>query len=56
MEKHHPPLGLLPGYRAITTRIRTQEINFRGDGICQVSESCGTRNSPDKCIDCGLCT
>jgi hypothetical protein len=42
-------------YRAITTRIRTSDIHVCGDGVCQISESCGTGFTPDSCMDCGPC-
>ena len=43
-------------YRPITTRIRPQDIYLCGDGICQVSESCGTGNTYSSCqADCGTC-
>ena len=42
-------------YRAMTTRIRKQDIFVCGDGVCQTSESCGVGLTPDNCIDCGLC-
>ena len=42
-------------YPAITTRIRPQDINVCGDGVCQISESCGTGLTPDNCMDCGPC-
>ncbi|MBN1204961.1 MAG: hypothetical protein JXB05_08555 [Myxococcaceae bacterium] len=42
-------------YRAITTRIRPVDVYVCGDGVCQISESCGTRFRPDNCMDCGPC-
>jgi hypothetical protein len=42
-------------YRAITTRIRILDLNICGDGVCQISESCGTGLTPDSCMDCGPC-
>jgi hypothetical protein len=43
-------------YRPITTRIRSTDIYSCGDGICQVTESCGTGSTPDNCgVDCGSC-
>ena len=42
-------------YPAITTRIRLSDINVCGDGVCQISESCGTGLTPDSCMDCGPC-
>ena len=43
-------------YRPITTRIRASDIYTCGDGVCQLSESCGTGTTPDSCAaDCGAC-
>jgi hypothetical protein len=43
-------------YPALTTRLRTEDIYTCGDGVCQVSEQCGTGNSYDSCqADCGRC-
>lgn len=42
-------------YRPMATRIRSQDIYHCGDGVCQVSESCGTELVPDRCRDCGPC-
>ncbi|ATB43224.1 hypothetical protein CYFUS_008704 [Cystobacter fuscus] len=42
-------------YRAITTRMRHDEVFKCGDGICQYTEQCGTRDTPDNCKDCGPC-
>ena len=43
-------------YRPITTRMRTQDIYRCGDGVCQVSESCGRGSRYDSCRqDCGTC-
>lgn len=42
-------------YRAITTRIRPLDIFVCGDGVCQISESCGTGLTPGNCRDCGPC-
>ncbi len=42
-------------YRAMTTRIRPVDIFVCGDGVCQVSESCGTGLTPGNCGDCGPC-
>jgi hypothetical protein len=42
-------------YRAITTRIRPMDIFVCGDGVCQISESCGTGLTPGNCMDCGPC-
>ncbi len=40
---------------ALTTRIRWQDVYTCGDGVCQVSESCGTGNEYNNCRDCGPC-
>ncbi|WP_224249961.1 hypothetical protein [Hyalangium gracile] len=43
-------------YQPLTTRLRSQDIYECGDGICQVTESCGTSNTYDSCqVDCGAC-
>ncbi|WP_224371813.1 hypothetical protein [Hyalangium versicolor] len=43
-------------YPALSTRIRPQDIYKCGDGICQISESCGTGKSAISCLaDCGPC-
>jgi hypothetical protein len=43
-------------YKAITTRIRPQDIYNCGDGVCQFTESCGTGGTYDNCyVDCGPC-
>jgi hypothetical protein len=42
-------------YRALTTRLRKEDIYRCGDRVCQVSESCGTGLTPDNCRDCGPC-
>jgi hypothetical protein len=42
-------------YRAITTRIRPLDIFVCGDGVCQMSESCGSGLTPGNCRDCGPC-
>jgi hypothetical protein len=42
-------------YRAMTTRIRPVDIFVCGDGVCQVSESCGAGLTADSCMDCGPC-
>jgi len=42
-------------YAAIGTRI-SPDIMYRcGDQVCQVSEHCGTGNTPNNCSDCGPC-
>jgi hypothetical protein len=43
-------------YVPLTTRIRPQEVYRCGDGICQVTESCGLGLSTTRCMqDCGTC-
>ncbi|MBM7117303.1 hypothetical protein [Archangium primigenium] len=43
-------------YPALTTRLRTEDLYTCGDGVCQVSESCGTGTEYDNCAaDCGAC-
>jgi hypothetical protein len=43
-------------YPALTTRLRKQDIYTCGDGVCQVSEKCGTGTEYDNCSsDCGRC-
>lgn len=42
-------------YRALTTRIKKSDVYVCGDGVCQISESCGTGLTPDNCRDCGPC-
>jgi hypothetical protein len=43
-------------YRAITTRLRTEDIYHCGDGVCQFTESCGVGAGYVQCtLDCGLC-
>jgi hypothetical protein len=44
-------------YLPVTTRLEPAAIYTCGDGICQVSESCGTGNAYNKCMaDCGTCS
>ncbi|MDY7231171.1 hypothetical protein [Hyalangium rubrum] len=43
-------------YRPLTTRIRNTDIYVCGDGVCQVTESCGTGMAMDNCMDCGPCS
>ncbi|WP_395853881.1 hypothetical protein [Cystobacter fuscus] len=41
-------------YKPLTTRIRLSDVNFCGDGVCQVGERKGTGYTADSCgIDCG---
>jgi hypothetical protein len=42
-------------YKPLTTRLRPQEVYDCGDGVCQISESCGTRSEYWQCKDCGPC-
>lgn len=42
-------------YASINTRIMHEVIYQCGDHICQLSESCGTGNTPENCKDCGPC-
>ncbi|MBE4750251.1 hypothetical protein G4177_18975 [Corallococcus sp. ZKHCc1 1396] len=43
-------------YRPITTRMLPQDIYRCGDNVCQLTEKCGTSNTPDSCAaDCGPC-
>ncbi|WP_375757608.1 hypothetical protein [Corallococcus exercitus] len=43
-------------YQALTTQLRPQDIYNCGDGICQVTESCGTGKTYDSCAsDCSTC-
>jgi hypothetical protein len=43
-------------YRPLTTRLRPEDVYSCGDGVCQLSESCGTSNQYYNCgLDCGPC-
>ena len=43
-------------YRALTTRLRPQDIFTCGDGVCQATESCGNGQTALSCkADCGKC-
>ncbi|MFP2908291.1 hypothetical protein ACLESD_25215 [Pyxidicoccus sp. 3LFB2] len=43
-------------YRPLVTRLREQDIHRCGDGVCQVTESCGNANWYNSCFaDCGRC-
>ncbi len=43
-------------YRPITTRLREEDIYYCGDGVCQISESCGDGTQYNNCLlDCGPC-
>jgi len=44
-------------YTPLTTRLRPSDISVCGDGVCQISESCGTGTQYNNCgADCGLCS
>jgi hypothetical protein len=43
-------------YQPLTTRLRAEDIYQCGDGICQITESCGSSNTAESCqADCGSC-
>jgi hypothetical protein len=42
-------------YKPLTTRILPADVYTCGDGVCQVSERCGTGLTPSNCADCGSC-
>ncbi|RKH50244.1 hypothetical protein D7Y23_13970 [Corallococcus sp. AB050B] len=43
-------------FQPLTTRVRDADLAACGDGICQVTESCGASNTYDACAaDCGAC-
>ena len=43
-------------YKVLTTRLRPSDVYTCGDGVCQVSEHCGTGQTADNCgLDCGPC-
>jgi hypothetical protein len=43
-------------YKPLTTRIRAQDVQRCGDGVCQQGESCGFGITADSCLlDCGSC-
>jgi hypothetical protein len=43
-------------YQPLTTRLQAQDIYTCGDGVCQVTESCGSSNTWNSCqADCGTC-
>ena len=43
-------------YRPLTTRVRDRDIYRCGDGVCQVTESCGVADWYNSCrADCGVC-
>lgn len=44
-------------YKALTTRLHPSDVYTCGDGVCQVSERCGTGQTADNCgLDCGPCS
>ncbi|HEX5750277.1 MAG TPA: pentapeptide repeat-containing protein [Archangium sp.] len=43
-------------YPAITTRVRQEDLYSCGDGVCQVTEHCGSGMTAGSCrLDCGSC-
>ncbi|RKG50536.1 hypothetical protein D7X30_37405 [Corallococcus sp. AB011P] len=43
-------------FQPLTTRVRAADLAVCGDGICQVTESCGASDTYDACAaDCGAC-
>ena len=43
-------------YRPLTTRIRPLSVYACGDGVCQLTERCGSGEIPESCLaDCGPC-
>ena len=43
-------------YKPLTTRIRAEDVNHCGDGVCQLGERCGFGITADSCLlDCGSC-
>ncbi|RKH58471.1 hypothetical protein, partial [Corallococcus aberystwythensis] len=43
-------------FQPVTTRVRDADVAVCGDGLCQVTESCGTSNTYNACAaDCGAC-
>jgi hypothetical protein len=43
-------------YQPLTTRFKKEDIYTCGDGVCQLTEHCGTGTTPASCkADCGLC-
>jgi hypothetical protein len=42
-------------YQPLTTRFQKADIYTCGDGVCQLTEKCGTGLTPDNCSDCGPC-
>lgn len=42
-------------YQPLVTRLKAADIYKCGDGVCQFTESCGTRAEWWQCKDCGAC-
>ena len=43
-------------YRPLVTRLNPSDVYTCGDGVCQISEHCGTGTESNNCnSDCGLC-
>ncbi|WNG29309.1 hypothetical protein F0U62_38945 [Cystobacter fuscus] len=42
-------------YTPLTTRLRPSDVYVCGDGVCQVSETCGGQQHYNNCRDCGSC-
>jgi hypothetical protein len=43
-------------YLPVNTRLRPEDIFSCGDGICEITESCGDGSTPESCLaDCGPC-
>jgi hypothetical protein len=43
-------------YQPLTTRLRPADVYTCGDGVCQITEGCGTGKTVESCLaDCGLC-
>ncbi|MFL5349220.1 MAG: hypothetical protein ACJ8AT_30840 [Hyalangium sp.] len=43
-------------YQPLTTRLQPQDVYECGDGVCQITESCGTSGQYNSCAaDCGAC-
>jgi hypothetical protein len=44
-------------YKTLTTRLHPADVYTCGDGVCQVSERCGTGQTANSCgLDCGPCS
>jgi hypothetical protein len=42
-------------YRPLVTRLSPSDVYTCGDGVCQISEHCGTGTEANDCSDCGPC-